>query len=519
MRYRILLVLGVAVLMLSGCAQLRGIRGTAVPSPAPLPTLDAYLAQRVSWTPCPDQRDAECGAIRVPVDYSHPEALALSMPLVRLRATDRQARIGVLTTNPGGPGESGYEQVLAALDPNDTVLGRFRARYDLVGFDPRGVGRTAGISCLDDKEMDAYLATDFTPADAAGMRKVADAHKRYATACLRNAGKLLGFVGTEFVAKDMEIMRSALGEQKLNYFGFSYGTRLGQEYADQYPHRVGRMLLDSVDDPSEETARWDLDHDSAPSGMSLRDQLVHTIFEKCAARTDCPVGNDADAAMRKLRELIDRVDVTPIPVADGRRLGSNLATLGAFQATYGERYWRDFEQALADAFDGDGTGLAELADTYVGRRSGRYTSSDPAFWAVQCANDDPAKYRSKSEDEILAFLARKAQRAKIYSPLFGENRTYSSPLCLFWPVPPSEKSHAARATGAPTIVLLNNTNDPATPLDEAQSVARHLADAVLVINEHDGHIAYDSGSSCIDTIATDFLLDGAIPPRGTRCHR
>ncbi|MFQ6329951.1 alpha/beta hydrolase [Nocardia sp. CWNU-33] len=521
-----LLGIAAAVLLVagSGCSPNGPVPGKAVASPQPFPTHETYLAQRVEWQPCREEPDLDCGSIRVPVDYERPAALAITMPLVRLRATDPAHRLGVLTTNPGGPGESGYEQVVSARNPHDTSLRKFLARYDLVGFDPRGVGRTAGVKCLGDREMDEYLATDFTPTDAAGLHAVAAAHKRYASACLRQTGTLLGFVGTEFVARDMDIMRSALGEDTLNFIGFSYGTRIGQQYAEQFPHRVGRMLLDSVDDPSVRTERWDFSgaepaSSTGPVELAPRDRVVRDMLASCAARPDCPVGTDAEAAMRALRELIDRIDAHPIPAADGRKVGSNLALIGIFQATYDERYWPSFEKAFAQALDGDGTGFAQLADSYVGRGdSGAYSTSDSAFWAVQCVNDDPATYQSKSEDEILAELARIARSRAVAAPIFGANRVFSTPLCLFWPVPPTQQSRAVDAAGAPTIVLLNNTEDPATKLEGAQNVARNLADAVLVVNEHEGHIAFDNGSKCIDAIVVGFFLDGIVPEKGTRCQ-
>ncbi|MEV0251456.1 alpha/beta hydrolase [Nocardia sp. NPDC050712] len=511
-----------ALALTAGCASLTTVPGHPVAAPQPLPSVGDYYAQRVQWQPCPEQPEADCGEIRIPVDYTDPGNQAIAMPLIRLRATNPDSRLGVLTMNPGGPGESGYQQVLAALDPDDTGLRKFRIRYDLVGFDPRGVGRTAPVRCLDDEATDAYFATDFTPTTPEQLTAVATAHRTYAAACLRNTGRLLGFVGTEFVAKDMDIMRSALGEAKLNYLGFSYGSRLGLYYAEEFPNRVGRMVLDSVDDPSASTDRWAFEEAGATpvaARLAPRDQVVYDMLSACAARTDCPLGNDAAAAMTDLRALIDKVDAQPLPVDDGRSLGSNLALLGLFETTYDTSYQRRFEQAIVAARRGDGTPLAELADRYVGRGAdGRFSSADPAFWAIQCANDEPADYRSKTEDQIMTALSRVADRYAVPGPLFGANRVFSTPLCLFWQVPPSRKSAGVDAAGAPTIVLINNTEDPATPLADAEHVAETLADAVLVVNEHDGHIAFDNGSECVDGIVLGYFFDGQLPARGTRCR-
>ncbi|MEU8897322.1 alpha/beta hydrolase [Nocardia sp. NPDC048505] len=505
----------------AGCASLTTVPGHPVAAPPPLPTVADYHTQRVQWAPCADQPEADCGDIRIPVDYANPGAQAITMPLVRLRATNPESRLGVLTMNPGGPGESGYQQILDALDPDDTGLRKFRVRYDLVGFDPRGVGRTAAVRCLDDRATDAYYATDFTPSTPDQLAKVAAAHRGYAAACLRNTGRLLGFVGTEFVAKDMDVMRAALGEAKLNYLGFSYGSRLGLYYAEEFPDRVGRMLLDSVDDPSSSTDRWEFEESTrtpVSARLAPRDQVVYDMLGVCTARSDCPLGHDQAAAMTALRALIDKVDADPIPVDDGRRLGSNLALLGLFETTYDSSYQKRFEQAIVAAQRGNGTALAALADRYVGRENGRFSSADPAFWAIQCANDDPADYRSKSEDQIMAALSRVAEGYSRSGPLFGANRVFSTPLCLFWPVPPTRASAGVRAAGAPTIVLVNNTEDPATPLEDAEHVAETLADAVLVVNEHAGHIAFDNGSECVDGIVLGFLFDGQVPARGTRCR-
>ncbi len=486
----------------------------------PLATLADYQSQHIEWQPCPDHPGAECGSIRVPIDYQYPGDAAITMPLVKLAATNPAARIGVLTANFGGPGVSGFDSTLDALNENDTTLRPLRERYDIIGWDPRGVGRSAGIVCLSDKEMDDYLATDFTPSDDAGRRKVVDALKHYGEGCQRHAGKLLGFVGTEHIPKDMDVLRASLGEEKLNYIGFSYGTRVGQFYADQFPNRVGRMLLDSIDDPGENDASGDADDEFQPTPGELTqdERTVQTILGACAARPSCPVGTDPDAAMTNLRALIDRVEADPIALPDGRKLGSNLALYGVFQATYSTDDWPILDKAIADAEHGDGSGLAALADAYLKRdAAGKFSTGPYAFSAVQCMNGDPAKYRSKSDAEIIDKLGREAEKAKVVSPLFGVAGVYRGAECTFWPVAPSLKIHALKAAGAPTIVLINNTGDAATTLAAAENVARNLADAVLVVNERDDHIAYGKGSACVDGIVHDYFFNGTVPAHGTRC--
>jgi pimeloyl-ACP methyl ester carboxylesterase len=503
-----------------------GIPDAPASSEVATPSLDNYVDQQIDWAPCPDRPDADCGSIDLPVDYANPDNASISMPLIRLAATDPDNRIGVLTTNPGGPGESGYETVLTADD--DPGLARLRERYDLIGWDPRGVGRTAGIQCLSDEEIDAYLATDFSPVDDEGRQQVAEAQRRYADGCLRNAGDLLAFVGTEFVVNDMDLLRSALGEDTLNYMGYSYGTLIGQLYAQQFPDRVGRMALDSIDDP--QTADGHQDYDSAavdtdpdpgtPGDLSESDKHVDEILDACAAEAQCPLGQDPKTAERRLDELVAKVRTDPIPLPDGRMLGVNLVLTAAFQATYQEEYGPLLTQGIADAFNGDGAKLAKLADDYVGRDpTGHYTHKQDAFWSVQCMAGDPAVFRTQADDELMPKIDRVADAARSSSPLFGENDTYSGSLCSFWKLPPTRKAEAVVVKAAPPILVINNIGDTVTNVDNARRVADNLDGSVLVLNDRDDHIAFGKGSDCVDDIVINYFFDGTLPPPGMRCSR
>lgn len=495
------------------------------PKAAPPADLTGYLDQQIDWQQCEERDDADCGSIEVPVDYAHPGAAAITMPLIRLRAIDQDHRIGALTTNPGGPGESGYDLVLAADD--DPGLAKLLQRYDLVGWDPRGVGRTEGVRCLSDADMDAYLATDFSPTDDAGRARVADAQLAYARGCQANAGELLPFVGSEFVARDMDLLRSALGEEKLNYVGFSDGTLLGQLYAQQFPDRVGRMVLDSVEDPSGDggsrTYQEDSDDDpdpGTPGDLEAADAQVDSILSGCAAQPQCPLGADPAGAQRRLDDLLARVRATPIPLPDGRVLGENLLLIGVFQATYDEDSWATLTDGIAEALAGDGTKIAGLADEYVGRGAdGHYDHKQDAFWSVVCMKGDPAEFAPTPDPGLLARIGRAADRARATSPLFGENNTYSGSLCSFWQVPPSLDPQAIEVTGAPPILLVNNVGDVATDVDGARRVARSLRGSVLVENDRADHIAFGKGSDCVDDIVVRFLFDGVLPPAGTTCGR
>jgi pimeloyl-ACP methyl ester carboxylesterase len=534
-------ILSVLVVVLAACGEDKRpdesrageqlARGSTVParvvSPG-LPDLGSYLGQQIEWTTCPEQIDAECGAINIPVDYARPEDSAISMPVVRLPAADPSARLGVLTFPPGGPGSSGYDYVLGADD--DPALSRLRERYDFVGWDPRGFGRTAAIHCLSDEAMDDYQSTDFTPTDDAGVARVIAAQHTFADGCQRNAGPLLGQVGVEVVVKDIDVLRAALGEERLNFLGISYGTSIAQHYAQQFPERVGRMVLDSVDDPAtdggvdsyDDEDSWDTPGSDPDPGFSSEmddaDKVVANILSSCAAAPDCPLGQDPDAAQAALGELIQAVMDNPIPLPDGRKLGITMLLDAAFQATYAQEEWSVLTQGIAEARDGDGTKLATLADYFNGRdEEGHYNHKRDYFWSVLCLAGDPATYRKRSDQEIAAHLTRAAAKAGARSPLFGTYDVYNKSVCSFWSVPPTVAPAPIVLDNVPPILLVNNTGDPATPVADAQRVADSLTNSVLVLSERDDHDAFGHGSQCIDDIVVTYLFDGTMPPPGTRC--
>jgi pimeloyl-ACP methyl ester carboxylesterase len=492
------------------------------------PGLPNYANQTIVWSPCAERTDAECGSVVLPLDYARPSAASITMPLIRIAATDPAQRLGTLTGNPGGPGESGFDMVLGSDD--DLGLKRLRERYDLVGWDPRGIGRTAGIHCLSDSEMDEYEATNFSPIDKEGQQAVANAQRRFAEGCQRNAGQLLGFVGAEVVAQDLDVLRSALGEDFLNYIGYSFGTLIGQHYVQQFPERVGRMVLDSVADPAEgngSTLDYDgsdpspASEDNADDGDDLdgdlddQDKQLQAILDGCAADPVCPLGQDPQ---RQFNELLATVTANPVPLPDGRALGLNSVITAAVQATYQEEYWPRLTQGIADALNGDGATLIELADEFNGRDSeGHYDHKRDGFWAVTCLNGDPATFRTRSDEEILAALNHSVGQYEKNAPILGRNETYGNSMCDFWPVPPTHPASAIVVENAPPILLVNNIGDPATTLQAAQKVSESLANSVLVLNDRTDHIAFGKGSKCIDDIVVNYFFAGTMPPPDVQC--
>ncbi|MGY0236813.1 alpha/beta hydrolase [Longispora urticae] len=502
---------------------------------------------RPDWAPCAGRDGFDCATLRVPVDHDRPEGPTIGIALNRLPAGDPAARIGALVVNPGGPGESGLDMVFEGREQ----FAALRGRYDIVGFDPRGVGASGAVRCLDDPAMDQFTAADRTPTTPAGRARVHEDLKAFADACGARSGNLLPFMGTENVARDLDLIRAALGEDRLHYFGFSYGTRLGQFYAERFPGRVGRMVLDSVDNPAEgEVPGPDATASPGPGGSpgpgtpgpgspgpgtpgpggspgpgggpdpggpaaaedepDQAESVLRDILRDCARRPDCPVGTDENGAVRAVDDLLAKLDTRPLPAAGGRQLTGSLARAALFQATYSPDNWEQARTGLRDALDGRGDGLLALADDYYHRDSqGRYTNATSAFAAVTCLIGDPRQVRGTPGETAARMDAGAAASAKA-SPHFGAWLYYSSQYCAYWPAAPTVAPHPVSAEGAPTILLVNNTRDAATPLEGAEAVADALADARLVVADADGHIAYGN-SPCVGRIVDDFLLNGTVP--------
>jgi pimeloyl-ACP methyl ester carboxylesterase len=459
-----------------------------------------FYEQKISWQPCDD--GFQCGRLEVPLDYAVPGGKTIKLAVIRKRTTDQARQIGSLLINPGGPGGSGVEFVRGA---SDVFTERVRARYDLVGFDPRGVGDSAPIHCLDDKQMDDYVRVDSTPDDEAEVNRLVQVTKEFAEACKAHSGELLGHVSTIEAARDMDVLRGVLGDAKLHYFGFSYGTYLGATYAEQFPDRVGRMVLDGAVDPKVSV------QDSSRTQTAGFELALASFLKDCATQPDCPLGADPATARQRLTELLKRADVTPLPGDGTRTVNEALATTGIAQAMYAQSLWPALRSALAQANVGQGKGLLGLADSYNERDpSGHYSNSMAAFPAINCLDSPPAAASvADVEKELPSF--------RQVSPIFGTSSAWAGLTCAYWPVPPVDKPHEIKAAGTPTILVVGTTRDPATPYSWAQGLATELASGVLLTYDADGHTAYGYGNPCVDDAVDTYLIDDRPPAAGTRC--
>lgn len=476
----------------------------ALPKATPA-ALASYYGQKPRWRGC-GVPGFECATLKAPLDYAHPSGGDVRLALARKKATGPGKRLGSLLVNPGGPGSSaiGYLQAYAGIGYPAQV----RARYDMVAVDPRGVARSEPVECLDGPGMDAYTQTDITPDDERETTELVDAYKKFAEGCGADAPKLLRHVSTVETARDMDIVRAALGDARLNYVGASYGTFLGATYAGLFPGRAGRLVLDGAMDPSQPARRMNLDQ---TAGFETAFQ---SFAKDCVQQPDCPLGTKPAEVGRNLRAFFEKLDARPIPTGDvgGRKLGESLATTGVIAAMYDEGAWAQLREALTAAMDeNDGAGLLVLSDSYYERDAeGRYANLMFANAAVNCL-DLPAAFDTPEEVQKSLPTFEKA------SPVFGKGLAWASLTCAYWPVGATGEPRRIEAKGAAPIVVVGTTRDPATPYRWARALSRQLSSARLLTYEGDGHTAYGRGSTCIDSTINAYLLRGTPPRDGKRC--
>jgi len=466
-------------------------------------TLATYYAQKLRWAPC--HNGFRCARLTVPFDYSRPAWKRFSLPVIKLPAADPGARIGSLVLNPGGPGGSGVQY---AEQARSAVSSAVRARFDVVGFDPRGVGGSQpAVHCMTGSQLDKYFATSDTPDTAAQLATVVSESKLFASECARNAGSLLPYISTRSAARDLDVLRAALGDQRLTYLGKSYGTYLGAWYAQLFPRHVRALVLDGALDP--DATSTDINITQA-EGFEV---ALRSFTANCMRAANCPLGRGSNisAGIAKLQGLLDRATHVPLAndLGDGRPADGALLLEGVVAALYSKAYWPVLRTALQDAFGGDGTVLIQLADALLERTSsGSYSNLADANTAINCL-DRPWPH-------ALAAWSSVAAQAKKAAPQFGEPIVWGSLPCAYWPVK-SYPLPRITAAGAQPILVVGTTRDPATPYRWAQALSRELKSGVLLGWNGDGHTAYMMGSSCVDTIVNGYLIRGAVPRSGTVC--
>ncbi len=470
---------------------------SADPEEEAAPDLTRYYEQELDWERCAGQ---DCAQLEVPLDYADPDGETITLEVLRVRARDRDRRVGSLVVNPGGPGGSGVDYASNAAAYFGPELLR---AFDVVGFDPRGVGRSTPLDCLPDAQLDVLVAADPDPDTAAEVARSDRLVRRLGQGCLERSGALAEHMSTAEAARDIDVLRAALGDAELSYFGASYGTFLGATYADLFPDRVGRMVLDGALDPSLSTLELNL---VQAEGFET---ALRAYVRNCVDRGGCFLGGSVDVGTRRIRQLLDEVERRPLP-ADGRELAVGNAVLGVWAPLYNEDYWDILDTALRSAFGGDGAPLLSLSDAYVSRGSdGFLNNSLEALYAVNCLDHDDSIPSSEVEQYLPRFLEA--------SPTFGRIFAYGLSGCAQWPVRTGRVPEEIAAEGAAPILVVGTTRDPATPLEWAEALADQLESGVLVRRDGDGHTGYLAGNECVDSAVESYLVSGTVPDGTVDC--
>jgi pimeloyl-ACP methyl ester carboxylesterase len=470
--------------------------------PADHPELARFYGQTLTWRSC---SGGECAKLTVPVDYADAGGDTIQLALLRVPAKNQGARIGSLVVNPGGPGGSGVEYAAAA---NQIVGNDVRQRFDVVGFDPRGVGESAPISCLDDGALDTFLGMDPTPDTKAEEVAFVQEAKVLADGCKARGGALLAHVSTEDAARDMDVLRAALGEPKLHYLGKSYGTYLGAIYADLFPKNVGRFVLDGVVAPDLTSAQVS---QGQARGFELATQAYVT---NCVKRGSCPVGSTLDEGMQWLRDFLKGLDSQPLPVSGDARvteLNEAWGSMGIGYAMYSQSVWPMLTKALRDAKNGDGTALMDLADMYADRTSGGTFTGNlmEVIYAVNCLD--------KPDTADLPTVEANADAFAKVAPTWGRMLAWGSVPCGVWPVQSGKVPHKVTADGSGPIVVVGTIRDPATIYEWSVQLRNQLSNAVLITYDGDGHTAYTRSNACVDNPINAYYVNGTVPKDGLKC--
>jgi pimeloyl-ACP methyl ester carboxylesterase len=467
--------------------------GTFLTTGAPATPAAQADARELRWAPC---EGGECAALEVALDHDEPDGEKISVALFRVPARLPDQRIGSLVTNPGGPGASGVDELRSLVGAYPDEI---RDRFDLVSFDPRGTGGTIPVDCA--RTLDPFLELDFSPESKAERRRLEVAAKRLAGQCARRAGENLEHLASVDTVRDLDLIRAALGDDGLSFWGTSYGTYLGALYAQLFPDRVRALVLDGPVDPALDAV--ELTHAQA-KGF---EEALDAFFESCATATECRFSNGGEPA-QAYDDLVAELEASPRTTEDGRAFGSTQLTNGVYALLYGgEASSGDLADALAAATSGDVTPLLEASDEYYERGAdGTYGQLQGAYYAISCVDRPPISVAARRS------LERSFEKA---SPHFGTELLNELAVCSYWRAAPT-KPPRIRPRGSAAALVFAATGDPVTPAAHGRALADALPGSALVRIEsslHAAALAY----GCSRDVAARYLVDLTLPPSGTVC--
>jgi pimeloyl-ACP methyl ester carboxylesterase len=462
----------------------------------------AAAPSTLAWHAC----DAHylCSTLDVPLNYAQPNGAQVKLAVVEL-ASSSKSPIGDLVMNPGGPGGSGVQFLEGQGFP-----AALRSSFNLVSFDPRGVNESDPVKCVGSAKLRQLAAADPDPVTASQVQAVVDGTKQFDDACAANTSKeLLQNVSTLDTARDLDRLRAALGQAELTYMGFSYGTYLGEVYAEHFPSHIRAMVLDGVVNPALSVAT-----ESAQQAEGFEFDL-NVFFSWCGTNPTCngelPQGA-AHAYQQLMAELSGGSDLMAHlkPMYGGnQRVTLGLAETAVLGSLYTKQTWSYLAQAIAQGLEGDGSLLAALAYSYDGlQANGTFANLDAANSAINCLDRPYPK-------QVSYYQALASRLAKV-APYFGALSAWSDLGCAFWPIPAQGKVAPVNVKGAPPMLLIGSTGDPATPYPWAQEVARQIPRSRLLTRDGPGHTGY-LYSKCVQKWADQYLATLALPPAGAVC--
>tara|TARA_B110000503_G_scaffold139582_1_gene228315 strand:- start:1393 stop:2868 length:1476 start_codon:yes stop_codon:yes gene_type:complete len=456
-------------------------------------TLEDYRTQELKWRDCYD--GFECSSFKVPVDYEKVDNQSFNLKVLRHSAVDQKSKLGAILVNPGGPGGSATNY---AYNADYIISSKILRKYDIVGFDPRGINESSAIRCLSNSEEDAFLNTDAGDGKAASIAALVAISKDFAAKCAKAAGSKLGHYSTLEAAKDMEILRNLLGEKKLNYLGKSYGTYLGTLYAALFPDSIGRIVLDGAVSPN----------------ISIRDQELAQAIGFDNALNNF-LASQERFKLSDIKKLLSQSAVNPMKDANGRSATQSIVITAVAKTLYDSTEgWNDLSKALNQAITKrNPTLIFEQADSYNSRDSAGnyYSNQNDISIMVTCL--DWEDFRTIEEMKLDAANFKEA------APIFGPYLNFAGLPCKYWKSQPQLPPIALKKITTPPILIIGVTNDPATPYKWSQELAEVFTNSRLLTLNGEGHTGHNQGNKCVDSVVDSYFLTGKIGSEALICAK